>query len=146
MIVRPVGPSDFDRWLSLWEGYNRFYRLPSLPADVTRTTWARFFDPAVPMHALVAEDGERLLGLTHYLYHASTWSIEPVCYLRDLFAAENARGRGVGRALIESVYEHARNDGAARVYWQTHETNGVARSLYDRLAERSGFIIYEKEL
>lgn len=146
MIVRPVEPPDFDRWLPLWDGYNRFYDLPALPADVTRATWARFLDPAQAMHALVAEDGARLLGLTHYLYHGSTWSIEPVCYLRDLYTAENARGRGIGRALIEGVYERARADGAVSVYWQTHETNGVARALYDRLAERSGFIIYEKEL
>jgi GNAT superfamily N-acetyltransferase len=146
MIVRPVEPPDFDRWLPLWNGYNRFYDLPSLPADVTRATWARFSDPAVPMHALVAEDGDHLVGLAHYLYHGSTWSIEPVCYLRDLFTAERARSRGVGRALIQSVYDRARADGAARVYWQTHETNGVARALYDRLAQRSGFIVYEKEL
>jgi GNAT superfamily N-acetyltransferase len=146
MLVRSVVRSDFDRWLPLWDGYNRFYGLPELPMTITQTTWARFFDAGEPTYALVAEEGAELLGLAHYLFHRSTWSIEPVCYLRDLFTAEGARGRGVGRALIETVYERAREAGLTRVYWQTHESNQVARALYDRVAELSGFIVYEKQV
>ena len=81
----------------------------------------------------------QLLGLTHYLFHRSTTSIEPTCYLQDLFTNEAARGKGVGRALINGVYEQARLAGSPRVYWQTHETNRTAMQLYDKVAERSGF-------
>ena len=143
--IRPARPDDWERWLPIWRGYHVFYK--NDPSDeVTRTTWARFFDPAEPMHALVAERGDRLIGATHYLYHRNTWMIAPVCYLQDLFTLPEARGRGVGRALIEAVYEKAREAGSPRVYWTTHETNAQARVLYDKIAERSGFIQYRKAL
>ena len=94
------------------------------------------------MHALVAEDGGRLAGLAHYLFHRSTTAIAPVCYLQDLFTSEGVRGRGVGTRLIEAVAEAARAEGSPRVYWQTHETNATARRLYDEIAEYSGFLVY----
>ncbi len=133
----------------LWDGYNAFYGrsgATALDPEITPITWARFFDPAEPVHALVAEADGALLGLTHYLFHRSTTAIGLTCYLQDLFTAEAARGHGVGRALIEAVYGAAGRAGAPRVYWQTHETNHVARALYDRVAERSGFIVYARAL
>ncbi len=147
--IRPAARGDYDRWLPLWEGYNRFYGrhgATALPEEITRTTWARFFDAYEPVHALVAERDGRLLGLVHYLFHRSTTLLGPICYLQDLYTDESARGEGVGRALIEAVYERARGAGSARVYWQTHETNTTARQLYDQLAERSGFIVYRHSL
>ena len=149
VTVRPVARTDFEQWLPLWEGYNRFYGrhgATALPEEITRTTWARFFDAYEPVHALAAEQGGRLLGLTHYLYHRSTTMIAPICYLQDLYTEEAARGRGVARALIEAVYARAHDAGCSRVYWQTHETNATARRLYDQVAERSGFIVYRHAL
>lgn len=145
--VRALAHEDYDRWLPLWDGYNAFYGRSgptALPAEITATTWARFFDASEPVHALVAESGGELIGLAHYLYHRATTSIAPLCYLNDLFTSEAARGKGVGRALIESVYAQARAAGSGRVYWQTHETNTTAQALYDKIAERSGFIVYRK--
>jgi GNAT superfamily N-acetyltransferase len=109
-------------------------------------TWSRFFDAYEPMHALVAESDARLIGLTHYLYHRSTIAVEPTCYLQDLFTNEQARGKGVGTALINEVYARARLAGSKRVYWQTHETNATAMRLYDQVAARSGFLVYRKSL
>jgi GNAT superfamily N-acetyltransferase len=146
-LVRSVLAADFARWLPLWEGYNAFYRRAgptALPETVTRTTWARFLDPAEPVHALVAESDGELLGLVHYIFHRSTISIPPVCYLQDLFTVEHVRGGGVGRSLIEAVAARAREAGAERLYWLTHETNHTAMRLYDAVAERSGFIVYRR--
>jgi GNAT superfamily N-acetyltransferase len=148
-VIRPVDRADFEQWLPLWEGYNRFYGRfgqKALPARVTETTWARFFDASEPVHALVAEGDAQLLGLVHYIFHRSTTMLGPTCYLQDLFTGEGARGRGIGRALIEAVCERARSAGSTRVYWQTHETNATAMQLYDKLAGRSGFLVYRKEL
>jgi GNAT superfamily N-acetyltransferase len=147
--VRFVTADDYAEWLPLWEGYNRFYGrfgATALPDSVTQVTWARFFDAYEPMFAMVADDGTRLVGLVHYLWHRSTISIEPTCYLQDLFTAEAARGRGVGRALIEAVYEQARLAGVVNVYWRTHATNATARRLYDQVAEESGSLVYKKRL
>jgi GNAT superfamily N-acetyltransferase len=145
LTVRSVRLTDLPQWEALWEGYNTFYQR-TVPSEITRTTWGRFFDGYEPVHALVAEQDGRLLGLVHYLFHRSTTLIGPTCYLQDLFTAEGARGQGVGRALIESVYERARSAGSLRVYWQTQETNVTAMSLYDKVAERSGFLVYRKQL
>jgi GNAT superfamily N-acetyltransferase len=149
LTIRAVTRQDYARWLPLWDGYNAFYGRSgptALPQEVTATTWSRFFDDGEPVHALVAESNGELLGLAHYLFHRTTTAIAPLCYLNDLFTAEAARGKGVGRALIEAVYGKARRAGAARVYWLTHETNATAQALYDRIAEKSGFIVYRKPL
>jgi len=145
MTIRPVAHEDFPAWQPLWDGYNAFYGRvgpTALPEAISRTTWSRFFDDGAPGHALVAEDAGRLVGLAHFLFHRSTIQIGPTCYLQDLFTAAEARGHGVGRALIGAVAEQARLGGAQRLYWQTHETNATAMRLYDQVAEKSGFVVY----
>lgn len=147
--VRRVAPGDFAQWSILWDGYNAFYGRSgptALAPAITQITWSRFFDAYEPVHALVAERSGSLEGLVHYLFHRSTTQVAPVCYLQDLFTADGARGSGVGRALIESVYERARAAGTGRVYWLTHETNSHAMLLYDRIADKSGFVHYRKLL
>jgi GNAT superfamily N-acetyltransferase len=149
LIIRAVTRGDYDQWLPLWDGYNAFYGRSgptALAPEITAMTWQRVFDAYEPVHALVAENGGRLLGLTHYLFHRSTTAIAPLCYLQDLFTSEAARGKGIGRALISGVYDAARHAGSPRVYWQTHETNLVAQELYNKVAERSGFIVYRKAI
>ena len=106
--------------------------------------WERFLDPSEPMHALVAECDGAIVGIVHYLFHRSTSMVEPTCYLQDLFTLAAMRGHGVGRALIEAVYARAKEAGAGRVYWQTHETNRTSMQLYDRMADKSGFLVYRK--
>ena len=149
LIVRPVRPDDFEQWLPLWDGYNAFYERvgpTALDPAITQATWQRFFDANEPVWGLVAERDGRLIGLTHYLFHRSTLAIELSCYLNDLFTSESARGQGVGRALIEAVYDRARAAGSNRVYWLTQESNATARLLYDKVAANSGFIVYRKAL
>lgn len=147
-LIRPIRRNDSAAWRPLWDGYNAFYGregATALPQEITAATWERFFNPIEPVFALVAELDGRLVGLTHYLFHRSTTKLEPVCYLQDLFTDPARRGQGVGRALIEGVYEQARLAGAKRVYWQTHVTNEAGRTLYDKVAEHRGFIVYTHE-
>ena len=145
--VRPVQPEDFAAWKPLWDGYNAFYGREgrtALAPEVTASTWRRFFDIYEPVHALVAQSADgALLGLTHYLFHRSTTHLNPPCYLQDLFTVPQARGRGVGAALIEAVAQRARAAGCPRLYWHTRETNTVARALYDKVATR-GAIVYQQ--
>lgn len=141
--IKTVDSDDFAVWLPLWEGYQRFYEV-DIPESVTLRTWARFLDPAEPMHAALAMLGGQACGLVHAIYHHSTWTTDDYCYLQDLFVAANVRGGGIGRALIEHVYADAKRRGASRVYWLTHESNHNAMQLYDRIASRSGFVQYRK--
>ncbi|MCB5177509.1 GNAT family N-acetyltransferase [Microvirga lenta] len=141
--IRPFRSEDRQAWEPLWQGYLTFYKT-SLTPEVTETTWQRLLDQAEPMHGLAAVLDGSVVGIVHYLYHRSTWTVGNYCYLQDLFTSEEARGRGVGRALIEAVYEKAQADGASRVYWLTHETNTSAQALYEKVAARSGFIQYRK--
>jgi GNAT superfamily N-acetyltransferase len=149
--VREIHRDDYDGWRPLWDGYNEFYGrhgATALPEPVTASLWQRFFDPAEPVHGLVAMEPEsnHIVGLTHYLFHRSTTRLEPICYLQDLFTVPDRRGQGIGRMLIEAVYDRARAAGARRVYWQTHETNAPGRLLYDKLAQHHGFIVYSHDL
>ncbi|NJK43035.1 MAG: GNAT family N-acetyltransferase [Pleurocapsa sp. SU_196_0] len=145
--IRELQESDYANWSQLWMGYNAFYGRSganTLSAVISETTWKRFFDTTEPVHALVADlDGHSLLA--HYLFHRST-SDPTTCYLQDLYTAEQSRGLGVGRELILAVCHRATAAGSSRVYWQTHETNSAAIDLYNKVAERSGFIVYRKML
>lgn len=147
--IRAIGRADYDGWRPLWDGYNAFYGrsgATALPEPITRSTWERFFDAAEPVHALVAEREGALVGLVHYLYHRSTTRLRDICYLQDLFTAPDYRGLGIGRRLIDAVYDAARAAGCSRVYWQTQATNQAGRALYDKVAEHHGFIVYSHEL
>lgn len=144
--VRPLEANDRAVWEELWHGYLTFYKVSNFSPEVTEATWQRLLDPNGPLHGLLAVDGEEVLGLVQYLYHPSSWTIGPYCYLQDLFAFPAARRRGVGEALIEAVADAARAQNAARVYWLTHESNAPGRSLYDRVARHAGFIHYIKDL
>ena len=143
--IRAVALADQTAWQTLWSGYQAFYKV-TLADAATETTWRRLHDPSEPMFVLGAYVDGQLRGIVHYLFHRSTWTQGDYCYLQDLFVAEDARGLGLGRALIEAVYEAGRRAGISRVYWLTHESNAEARVLYDRVAEQAGFIQYRKAL
>jgi GNAT superfamily N-acetyltransferase len=142
--VRAIERSDREQWEPLWRAYLVFYRA-QWSDEVADATFSRIFDPLEPMHGLVAERGEELIGVTHYLFQRSTWLLNSQCYLQDLYVGEAERGSGVGRALIAAVVGAAKEAGVVRVYWNTHETNAVARRLYDAVAQRTGFIQYRIE-
>lgn len=141
--IRPLRPSERAAWEPLWQGYLDFYRSAVAPGN-NDVLWARIHDPAEPVFALGAYRDGRLIGLAHCIFHRSCWTVGDYCYLQDLFVAAHARGGGAGRALIAAVEQAARAKGASRIHWLTQEDNHSARALYDKVAERSGFIQYRK--
>lgn len=144
--IRPLELSDEAEWRRLWTAYLAFYET-NLPEDVFRKTFARLTgEEGASMAGLLAVSGGRVVGLAHFLFHRSTWSTLDVCYLQDLYADPEVRGTGIGRALIEAVYERAAAAGAPEVYWLTQEFNTTARRLYDRIAGKTPFIVYQKNL
>ena len=143
--VRAVTAADRSAWQKLWQGYQAFYRV-DIPAAVSDETWRRLLDPAEPMWAALAVTGGQAVGLVHWIRHRSCWTTGDYVYLQDLFVVPAARGTGLGRRLIEHVYAAARAMDCARVYWLTHETNLDAMKLYDRIADRPGFVQYRKVL
>jgi len=143
LVIRTLRQDDRAQWDALWRGYLEFYET-SIPVEVSDLTWRRLLDPEGQIHGFCAEADGKLLGIVHYLFHPVTWAAGPRCYLEDLFAAPEARGRGVGRALIEAVYQAADERGADQVYWLTRENNATARRLYDQLAKATDFIKYRR--
>lgn len=141
--IRPVSAADQTHWLALWQAYLRFYET-ELAQEVADSTWKRLLDPAEPTNAALAWENDRAVGMVNFIYHRSNWSIENACYLQDLYVTEQARGLGVGRKLIEHVYATAAANGCNKVHWLTHETNATAIQLYERIAERGGFIQFRK--
>jgi GNAT superfamily N-acetyltransferase len=144
ITIRSVKPGDRAAWEPLWQGYLTFYK-STLASDITDATWRRFFDPLERLGAFVAERDGQLIGIAHYLLHRSTWAPLCYCYLEDLFVEPSVRRSGAGRALIGAVETAARDAGASRLYWMTHETNETAQKLYNQVAERPGFVQYRKK-
>lgn len=141
LTLRPPGADDRAAWNRLWQGYQRFYKV-EIAAPVSDLTWARLHDPAEPMAAMLAWASGRAVGLVHWVFHRSTWTEGHYCYLQDLYVDEDVRGSGAGRALIAHVRAVAEAAGCSRLYWLTHETNTDAMALYDKVADRSGFVQY----
>ncbi len=143
-MVRPLAPTDFPSWRELWAAYLRFYRA-ELDDQVTESTFERLVADSGSLMGLVAEDGSgRIVGIVHLVFHPSTWSAAPYCYVEDLFVQPGARGTGVARELLEAAFAEADRRGASRTYWETQEFNAPARSLYDQVARRTSFIVYER--
>lgn len=140
-LVRMATAADYDVWLPLWLGYQRFYEA-DIPESTTKTTWGRFLDPDEPMHCALAEVDGEVAGLVHYIEHRSCWTLGNYMYLQDLFVDPARRGRGLGRRLIAHVQAEAALRHCSRVWWLTHETNLDAMVLYDRVADKSGFVQY----
>jgi GNAT superfamily N-acetyltransferase len=146
MRIEELAQKDFADWAPLWAGYLTFYKA-DLPATTTSLTFARLIDPAEPMGGFIARDEfSTAQGIAHWMDHRSCWTPGDYCYLQDLFVADAVRGRGVGTGLIEAVSSAARLRGCSRVYWITHETNLAAQGLYNKVADRSGFIQYVRKL
>ena len=144
-----IKQNEFELWNELWQKYLKFYQT-SLPDSVTKVTWERIIDPEQNIFSFGgywAEDGTKeLVGLTNFLYHSSTWSEQGYCYLEDLYVEEKFRGKGVGRLLIDAVWDDCLRRGVKRLYWKTQDKNKVARVMYDKVAKQSGFIEYEREV
>ncbi|MCA8899972.1 MAG: GNAT family N-acetyltransferase [Hyphomonas sp.] len=143
LIVKPLERQDHAAWRALWTGYLDFYK-SKVSEAVYATTFDRLFaDGPYEPRCLLAWDGGTAVGLVHFMAHRHCWRVEDVCYLQDLFASPEARGKGVGRALIEAVYREADARGLGAVYWLTAGDNATARQLYDRVAKNTGFIKYQ---
>ncbi|MGQ3284713.1 GNAT family N-acetyltransferase [Bosea sp. (in: a-proteobacteria)] len=145
LTIRPLTAADRAGWDPLWQGYLTFYKA-SIASDISDVTFARLTGGGEPMGGFVAERDGVLIGLVHWVIHRTTWNSRDICYLQDLFTAPEARGTGAGRALIEAVRQMAQARGCFRVYWQTHESNAQAQALYDKVADKSGFIVYRQPL
>lgn len=144
MTLRPLTASDLGQWEPLWRAYLAFYEA-KVPNEVYETTWQRLLMPDRDPYGLCAVTGSgRLVGIVHYLFHVTCWAIAPNCYLQDLYVADDARGQGVGRALIQAVYEAADRRGVADVYWTTQHFNHAARHLYDSIGVLTPFIKYKR--
>ena len=143
--VLPLTESDFNAWLTLWQSYLTFYET-HLPSDITHTTWQKILDDNVAIYGFGAWQNNTLIGFTHVVLHPNTWNTTDCCYLEDLFVDESVRGQGLGRKLIEHVYEFAAKQGCNRVYWTTQESNKTARRLYDNIATKTDMCQYRKDL
>ena len=142
--ITRLHPEDRPRWADLWRAYLAFYET-TRPEEQFQETWARVLHDT-SLHGLAARHEGRIVGITHFLFHASAWTMTPVCYLQDLYVDEGVRGSGAGRRLIEAVADRARAQACARLYWLTQTGNATARLLYDRLAKEAGFVRYDYKL
>jgi GNAT superfamily N-acetyltransferase len=145
ITIRPLELRDADDWHILWAGYLEFYET-EISREQTQLTWQRLNEPSFDMHGLVAELEGKVVGIAHYSFTSSSWSVAPNLFLEDLFVAKGARGKGIGKALILALDEPAKAMGSEKIYWETRKDNTVAVSLYDSVAELSEFVTYNRNL
>ena len=145
LTIRAIEEKDKDQWLKLWAGYLEFYKSTISP-EQTELTWKRLINNELKMFGFVAESEEEVIGFTHCLFRPSTWTETDYCYLEDLFVDPNNRGKGIGRALMNKVFELAKEKNSKRVYWTTQEFNKTARFLYDSITPVSEFVQYRLPL
>ncbi|WP_201547761.1 GNAT family N-acetyltransferase [Psychrobacter sp. Pi2-1] len=143
--IKLLAHKDYASWLNLWQNYLRFYET-SLPMSIIDATWHNLLNNDIPIYGFGAWKDDILVGFTHVVLHPNTWNTTDCCYLEDLYASENMRGQGVGRALIEAVYAFANEKNCNRVYWVTQENNTSARKLYDNIASLTNMVQYRKNL
>jgi GNAT superfamily N-acetyltransferase len=143
--IKPLSKDQYEEWYPLWQGYLTFYET-SLPDEIAKNNWTRFFDDNEPVGAIGAFIDGKMVGFVHYIFHRTNWSLYSTCYLQDLYANPGVRGEGIGRALIEAVYTKAKEQGLEQVYWMTQNHNKTARKLYDKIADDHGFMVYEKDV
>ena len=144
LTIRSLSAKDQADWRRLWTAYLEFYN-SSVTEEVYQTTFTRLLDANRPQqNALIALNDGQAVGLVHYIFHPHNWRVEDVCYLQDLYTDPSVRGKGIGRALIEAVYEAADANGTPAVYWLTQDFNETARRLYDRVAALTPFIKYQR--
>jgi GNAT superfamily N-acetyltransferase len=141
LTIRAIEEKDKDQWLKLWAGYLEFYK-STISSEQTELTWKRLINNELKMFGFVAESEEGIIGFTHCLFRPSTWTETEYCYLEDLFVDPIIRGKGVGRSLMEKVFELAKEKKSKRVYWTTQEFNKTARVLYDSITPVSEFVQY----
>lgn len=145
VLIRAAESKDESAWRRLWARYIDFYQV-EVPDAVTGLTWSRILDETVPMFTRVADYDGKVVGFAISTLHPSTWTPDLNCYLEDLFVDRDARGHGVGRALIDDLLKMAKEKGWDRVYWHTDSGNSTARALYDRYTKADGFVRYRVSL
>jgi GNAT superfamily N-acetyltransferase len=145
LVIRDPAPGDEGAWRVLRAGYCAFYET-NLPEAVTAGTWTRMLTPGSPLFGRIAEWNGEVAGFTISILHQGSWTLDPICYLEDLFVAPKARGHGIGRALIADLLARARERGWSRLYWHTRASNATARRVYDEFAAADDFVRYRLTL
>lgn len=145
MRIKQLTVTDKNQWHTLWQGYQDFYQT-DLPQEVTDSTWQKITADNSPIYGFGAWQGDELIAIAHITLHEHTWTTKPCCYLIDLFVAPNSRNQGIARAMIEHLYQFAKERDCDRVYWLTKEDNTTARALYDKLANKTDFVQYRHNI
>ncbi|HGM5492855.1 TPA: N-acetyltransferase family protein [Serratia fonticola] len=143
VTIREIIASDRAGWEHLWQQYLHFYRA-DVSAEITEKTFTRLCQKQDLVGLVAVNEQGQPLGFMHLVYHASTWSDTNYCYIEDLFVDKSARGQNVAESLFNEAYQQAEVRESSRVYWMTQEFNSSARSLYDKIGQRTSFIIYTK--
>lgn len=146
MTIQPLSTLRYEQWRPLWQDYLTFYQ-STFDDEIAAYTWSRLTDQNhASMYGFAACEDANILGIVHVIEHESCWTLRPYAYLQDLFVNTEQRGKGVGRALIEHVYQITKQRHCDRVYWLTQQDNLTAQHLYDRIAKKTGFIQYKQPL
>lgn len=145
--VRSAVPADLERLVPLFQALAAHYAQDVPPPDAARASIARALFSAPPLaHLLLAERAGRALGFLTWNTSFPAARLGFRLVVEDLFVLAEARGRGVGRALLRALAARAPALGAAELAWTTESANLRAQDFYDALgARRLDKVVYRIE-
>jgi len=146
LTIRPPQASDRAAWDALYQGYARFYQVEQT-AEMRDRVWGWLHDAAHESQCLMAFDASgTAVGLAHFRPFARPLSATTGGFLDDLFVDPAARGSQAGTQLIAAIEAIGREKQWSVIRWITADNNYRARTAYDKIATRTGWITYDIKL
>ena len=141
-FIRSIKLTDKEDWNKLYQGYAEFYKV-EMTQTILNTVWNWLLDEKHELNGLVCEIEEKVVAFAHYRRMLSPLRGKDIGFLDDLFVSPEFRGLKIGEQLILKLDEISREKGWGLVRWITRSDNLRAKSLYDRVSNKTNWEVYE---
>ena len=141
-MIREFQLKDKEIWEKLYKGYADFYKV-EINNNILQTVWGWLHDKNHEVQGIVYEIDNNIVALAHYRRMPSPLRGQDVGFLDDLYVEPKNRGQKIGEKLINNIQEISKTKGWNLVRWITREDNVRAKSLYDRVSEKTNWDVYE---
>ena len=141
-MIREIKTSDQDEWEALYRGYADFYKV-EMNDEILKTVWKWLHDKDHEVKGMVYEFENKIVGLAHYRRIPRPLRGKYIGFLDDIYVVPKYRGNKIGEKLIYELNKISKKNNWGLVRWNTRNDNMRAKSLYDRIAKKTTWELYE---
>ena len=141
-MIREIKLTDKEQWENLYEGYAKFYKV-EMNKTILKTVWNWIHDKNHEVEGIVYEINNKIVGLAHYRKMPRPLRGQEIGFLDDLYVDPDYRRKGIGEKFLNYLKELSKSRGWNLIRWLTHDDNIKAKSLYDRVAKKTNWDLYE---